>query len=102
MAVIRTRIARGTRKGGHMRYVLLVGLIGLAIAFGLGVLAAPSKDSHASFDPHHPAAFFQDIETGLRAFGAAAGECVRGLVEEYTTPYRARLRHEGATPSLPR
>jgi hypothetical protein len=84
-----------------MRYVLLIGLIGLAIALGLGVLTTPSKDSPASFDPHHPAAFLHDSASGLRAFGSAAAELVRGLLEEYTTPYRERLRHDGATPSLP-
>jgi hypothetical protein len=82
-----------------MRYVLLIGLIGLALAIVLGMLAAPSKDSLASLDPHHPAAFFLNIESRLRAFGSAASELVRGLVEEFTTPYRERFRHESRTQS---
>jgi hypothetical protein len=85
-----------------MRFVLLIGLIGLAIAVGLGVVAAPSKGSLASLDPHHPATLFLNIESGLRAFGSAATELVRGLVNEFTSPYRERIRHSSPTPSPPR
>ena len=85
-----------------MRNVLLVGLIALAIAFGFGVLAATSKDSRASFDPHHPAALFLNIESSLRAFGSAASELARGLVEEFTNPYRERFRRESLTQSQSR
>jgi hypothetical protein len=82
-----------------MRYVLLIGLIGLAIAFGLGLLTAPSKNPLASVDLHRPATLFLNIESGLRAFGSAAGAIVRGLVEEYTNPYRERFRRESPTQS---
>jgi hypothetical protein len=80
-----------------MRYILLIGVIGLAIAFGLGLLAAPSANPLASFDPHHPATLFLSMESGLRAFGSAAGELVRGLVREFTSPYRERLQRESPT-----
>jgi len=85
-----------------MRYVLLVGVIALAITFGLGLLAAPSKDSLASFDPNRPATLFLNIDSGLRAFGSATSELVRGLVEEFTTPYRERFRRESLIQSQSR
>jgi len=81
-----------------MRYLILVCLIGLGLGLITFGLATPG-DRVASIDPHHPAALFLNIESGLRAFGSAARELVRGLVEEYTSPYRQRLRHESPTRS---
>jgi len=81
-----------------MRYLILVCLIGLGlslIAFGL----VTPGDRFTSLDPHHPAALFLHIENGLRAFGSAASELVRGLVEEFTNPYRERFRRESLTQS---
>jgi hypothetical protein len=82
-----------------MKYVLLIGLMGLAIAFGLGVLATSPKNSLASVESRHSASLILTVESGLRAFGAASSEFVRGLVKEFTDPYRQRLGHESPTSS---
>jgi hypothetical protein len=83
-----------------MRTFLLVCLIG----FGLGLmtfgLVTPS-DPDASVGPHHPAAVVLNIERDLRMYGSAVRELVRGLIEEATSPYRQRLRHESPAQAPP-
>lgn len=80
-----------------MRYLILVCLIGLGlslIAFGL---AGTHGDRLASLDPHHPAALLLSLDNRLHALRSAATELLRGLVDEFTAPYRERLRREGST-----
>jgi len=84
-----------------MRYLILVCLIGLGLSLITFGLVTPG-DRFASLDPHHPAALFLNIESGLRAFGSAASELARGLVEEFTNPYRERFRRESLTQSQSR
>jgi hypothetical protein len=83
-----------------MKYFLLVCIIGLGlslIAFGL---VTPAEHP-ASIDPHHPAALLLDVESGLRVFGSAARELVRGLVAEFTNPFRDRFHHRNPSQSPP-
>ena len=82
-----------------MKYVLLFGVIGLALLLGLGILTAPYQDSRTPSDPHHSAAFFFTID-GLREIGSFVQGVVRGLVEEFTPPSLARPRRESPKESL--
>ena len=83
-----------------MRYVLLVCLLGLALAFDLGVFIASSDDAVGTFDPLQPATLLPVIEYGLDALGAQAGEAVNDFVEWFAAPYRERLRHETSSPAM--
>ena len=85
-----------------MRYPILVCLIGLGLGLITFGLAAAPGDPRASFNSHHPATLLLDIDSRLREFRSAAGELVRGLVDEFTAPYRERLQHESPTQSPPR
>jgi hypothetical protein len=84
-----------------MRYLILVCVLGLAIAVEVAVLIAASDDSFASFDLHHPATLLPILAGRLHAFRPAARKFVRALVDEFTAPYRERLGHESPTQSLP-
>ena len=77
-----------------MRTFLLVCLIGLGLSLIAVGLVTPG-DRDAYLEPQPPAAaLLLDMESNLRTFGSAVRELVRGLVEEATSPYRQRLRHE--------
>ena len=79
-----------------MRYFLLVCLIGLGLSLITFGLVTPG-DRDAYLEPQPPAAaLLLDIESNLRTFGSAARELVRGLVEEFTNPYRERFQHRTA------
>ena len=80
-----------------MRYLILICLIGLGLSLiALGLAGTPG-DRLASFGPHHPAALLLSIDNRLHAFRSAATELLRDLVDEFTAPYRERLRREGST-----
>ncbi len=79
-----------------MRYLILVCLIGLGVGLITFGLVTPA-DRVPSLGSHHPAAIFLNIESSLRTFGSAASELARGLVEEFTNPYRERFRRESPT-----
>jgi hypothetical protein len=82
-----------------MRYLILVCLIGLGLSLITLGLVTP-RDRDAYLEPQPPsAALVLDIESNLRAFGSAANELVRGLLAEFTNPFRERFLHEGLTPS---
>ena len=85
-----------------MKYLILVCLIALGLGLITLGLAATPGDPLAAFDPHHTATLLLNVDSRLREFRSAASELVRGLVDEFTAPYRERLRHEGPTQSLPR
>jgi hypothetical protein len=76
-----------------MRYIVIVGLIGVGvglIAFGF---VATGGDHLASFDPHHPATFLPSLESRLRVSRTAAGELLKDLAEGFIAPYREGFRH---------
>lgn len=64
-----------------MRYVLLAGLLGLALAFDLGLLVVTWDDSFESFDPHHPATLLPIVASRLRALEAQVRERVCDLLD---------------------
>lgn len=76
-----------------MKNVLLVCVLGLAVAVEVAVFIAASDDSFASFDPHHPATLLPILAGRLHAFRSTARKLVRALVDEFTAPYRERLGH---------
>jgi len=84
-----------------MKNVLLVCVLGLAVTVEVAVFIAASDDSFASFDPHHPATLLPILAGRLHAFRSVASKFVRALVDQFTAPYRERLRHESPAESLP-
>ncbi len=69
-----------------MRYVLLLGVVGLGLALDLTVLVATTDNSFASFDPHHPATFLPIVAYELHKFASAAGDLVRDLLTWWAAP----------------
>ena len=82
-----------------MRYFILVCLIALGLGLITFGLAGAPGDPLASFNSHHPAALLLNVDSRLREFRSAAGELVRGLVDEFTALYRERLQHESPAQS---
>ena len=83
-----------------MRYIYLVGLIGLAITFGLGVLIATSNDSLESFDPHRPATLLPIVASRLHALRSEVSKLrVREFVEATANALRESIQHENPTQS---
>lgn len=64
-----------------MRYVVLAGLLGLALAFDLGLLVVTWDDSFESFDPHHPGTLLPIVAGRLRALEAEVRERVCDLLD---------------------
>ena len=82
-----------------MRYVLLVCLLGLALAFDLGVFIASSDDAAGTFDPLQPATLLPIMAERLHTLRSQVGELdVRHFLDIFVTPYREGLKHEGAIP----
>jgi hypothetical protein len=84
-----------------MRYVIVASLVGLGLGLILFGIGATSGDRSPSFDPHRPATLLPVAEHRVREFGSAVIELVRDLVDEFTAPYRERIRRDGLTPVLP-
>ena len=63
-----------------MRYRILIGVLGLALALDLALLVATGDDALESFDPLRPATLLPIVEHGLHELAAAAGDFVRDLV----------------------
>jgi hypothetical protein len=83
-----------------MRYVLLVCLLGLAIALDLAVFVAASDDAFESFDPFHPATLLPIVAGRLHALKSQVRELdVRDLLDALAAPYRGPIRHESPTQS---
>jgi hypothetical protein len=84
-----------------VRYLLLVCLIGLGLSLiTLGLVTPGDPDAYLEPQPQ-PAALVLDIENNLRTFGSAARELARGLLEEFTNPFRERFLHGSPTQSPP-
>lgn len=84
-----------------MRYILLACLLGLALAFDLGVLIVTSDDSFGTFDPHHPATILPIIAGRLQDLESRARAAVSEFVEAAIAPYRAQILHQSPTHSEP-
>lgn len=84
-----------------MRYLLLVLLICLAVAFDLGVYIAMSDDTFESFDPLQPATILPIAADRLREIRAQAREVLREIVKELAVPYRDLLPRRLPTEPLP-
>ena len=74
-----------------MRYVILVCLLGLAIAVDLAVFIASTGEAFEAFDPYHPSTLLPILTQRLRAAADGTGEMVRDLVEGFTAPFRERV-----------
>jgi len=86
-----------------MRYVLLLCLLGLAIAVDLGVFIARSDDALASFNPLRPATLVPIVASRLQALRSQVRELdVRDLFDALTGRYTESSRHDGPTPSVSR
>lgn len=85
-----------------MRYVRLVGILGLALICGLGTLIVTSNDSLESFDPYHPGTILPIVANRLRVLRAQVRELrLRELIDGATAAFRDRVRHESATHPTP-
>ena len=83
-----------------MRYVILVCLLGLAIALDRAVFVAASADAFESFDPFHPATLLPIVAGRLHALESQVRELdVRDLLDVLAAPYREPIRHESPTQS---
>ena len=81
-----------------MRYIILVCLLGLALAFDLVVFVASSDDSFESFDPLRPATFLPTVAGRLHALKSQVRELdVRHFLDVLAAPYREPNRHEDPT-----
>jgi hypothetical protein len=100
MALIRAGIAHRAREGARMRYGLVVLLICLGIAFDLSVYIATSDDAFDAFDPLHPATLLPILANRYRELHSQGRGWLRNLVDEFTAPFRERLRHEKPKESL--
>ena len=83
-----------------MQYVLLVGSIVLALAFGLCLLIATADDAEiASLDPYHPATFLPLVASRLHAVQSYLRNFrVSELIDAASGGFRERIRHESASP----
>jgi len=85
-----------------MRYLLLVCLMGLALAFDLGVFIASSDDAFDSFDPFHPATVLPIIAGRLHEIQSQVRELdVEHLFAVLAAPYRERIQRTLPTEPLP-
>jgi hypothetical protein len=86
-----------------MRYVILVCLLGLAIALDLAVVVAASDDSLEPLDPSHPATLFPIVAARLHALGAQLPPLdVHALFDVLAAPYRERMQRTPPTEAPPR
>ena len=84
-----------------MRYILLACLLGLALAFEIGLLVATSDDAFDSFDPYHPATLLPIVASRVQELQARVRLGVEELVDAVVAPYRAQIRHESPAQSEP-
>ena len=80
-----------------MRYLLLVCLLGFAIAFDLVVFLSTFDDSLEPFDPLHPATLVPIVAARAPARNAAARAEYPPFFDALAAPYRERLQHESPT-----
>jgi hypothetical protein len=82
-----------------MKNVLLVCLLGLAIALELALFIAMVDDSRESFDPRHPATLLPVVAGRLDTLRSEVERRVRELIDRSTAAFRERIEHETQTPS---
>lgn len=83
-----------------MRYLLLVGVLCLAIALDLALFVSASDDALAHFDPFRPATLLPIVAGRLHALEAQVRALdVRDIFNILTAPYREPTMHE--SPALP-
>jgi hypothetical protein len=76
--------------------VILVCLLGPAIALGLAVGIAATDDVVKS--PYHPATLLPSVAGHVRDASIAASELLRDLFDGFTAAFRERIRHEASMP----
>jgi len=78
-----------------MRYVILVCLLGLALAFDLVVYVASSDDSLESFDLLRPATLLPIVAGRLQVLKSQVRALdVHDFFDALAAPYREQDRHE--------
>jgi hypothetical protein len=82
-----------------MKNVLLMCLLGLAIALELALFIAMADDSRESFDPLHPATLLPVVASRLHALRSQAELHVREFIDASTAAFRERVVHETQTSS---
>jgi hypothetical protein len=84
-----------------MRYVLLAGVLALAIFCDFGALVATSDDAFRAFDPHRPATLAPVVAGRIHELQSRVRLHVSDLVDAVTATYRAWIRHEAPPNSEP-
>jgi len=74
-----------------MRYIMLIGVLVLALGLDLAVFIASTDEALEAFDPYHPSTLVPILAHRGRVAAAGASELVRDLVEGFTAPFRARV-----------
>lgn len=83
-----------------MRYVILICVLGLAVALDLAVFVAASDNAFESFDPFRPATLLPIVAGRFHALESQVRELdVRDLLGVLAAPYREPIRHESPTQS---
>ena len=83
-----------------MRYIVLACLLGLALAFDLGVLIATSFDSFGSFDPYRPATLVPLVAGRLHALEAQVRKGdVRAFLDALASGGGEPDRHQSSSPA---
>lgn len=95
-----SQASRGVRREeASMRYTVLACLLGLALAFDLGVLIATSDDSFGSFDPYRPATLVPLVASRLDALEAQVRKVdVRAFLDALVSGSGEPDRHQSSTP----
>jgi hypothetical protein len=77
-----------------MRYVVLVCVLILAIAFDLGVLITTTDDPFRALDAGRPATLVPTASSRIHELQSRLRLHVSDLVDAVTATYRAWIRHE--------
>ena len=82
-----------------MRYVILVGLLGLAIAVDLAMFMTPPDEALEPFDPYRPATLVPIVMRRLHALDVQVRALdVHALFDLRAAPDRKQLQPASATP----
>ena len=84
-----------------MRYVVLAGVLALAIVFDLGVLIETPDDTFRAVDPERPATLAPIVSGRFSELPSRLRFHVGELLDAVTATYRAWIRHETAASAEP-
>jgi len=84
-----------------MRYILIVCVLALAVAFDLGVLVVTPDNSFVAFGSHHPSSLLPTLARHIQELPSRVRLYENDLVDAVIAPYRTQLRHWSTDPSEP-